>query len=55
MSSLFYKCKQRLLRLFSDLFPVRFVRLRNNDFEEIAKYTNMQYQNAFKKLRSIEN
>ena len=25
MSSLFYKCKQRLLRLFSDLFPVRFL------------------------------
>lgn len=29
--------------------------ISEEDFEEIVKYANMQYKNAFKKLRSIEN
>ncbi|HFI0121151.1 TPA: hypothetical protein ACGO92_001094 [Streptococcus suis] len=29
--------------------------ISKEDFEEIVKYANMQYQNAFKKLRSIDN
>ncbi|MGU7915036.1 hypothetical protein ACS60K_03905 [Streptococcus suis] len=29
--------------------------ISEEDFEEIVKYANMQYQNAFKKLRSIDN
>ncbi|HFI0672242.1 TPA: hypothetical protein ACGO47_001149 [Streptococcus suis] len=29
--------------------------ISEDDFEEIVKYANMQYKNAFKKLRSIEN
>ncbi|MGV3011311.1 hypothetical protein ACED98_03790 [Streptococcus thoraltensis] len=29
--------------------------ISEEDFEEIVNYANMQYQNAFKELRSIEN
>lgn len=29
--------------------------IREEDFEKIVNYANMQYQNAFKELRSIEN
>ncbi|HFH9839547.1 TPA: hypothetical protein ACGOWR_002017 [Streptococcus suis] len=29
--------------------------ISKEDFEEIVKYVNMQYQNAFKELRSIDN
>ncbi|HEL1810613.1 TPA: hypothetical protein TXY98_000297 [Streptococcus suis] len=29
--------------------------ISKEDFEEIVKYANMQYQNAFKELRSIDN
>ena len=47
--------------MLNRLLPKRFSNkiegngISEDDFEEIVKYANMQHQNAFKKLRSIEN